>query len=124
MPRESVKELFNKFPVFSSEVIEDAFSRLRGAHNVSRALAHDSVEIRVATALLALTPEIAIDSSDFEEEIIMTRQELADSVGSTLETAVRVTKNMERDGLIDVSQRGKIRVLKRDSLVGLVETAV
>jgi CRP-like cAMP-binding protein len=41
----------------------------------------------------------------------MTRQELAALAGNSLETTIRITKAMERDGILDLSQRGKIDIL-------------
>jgi len=67
---------------------------------------------------------VKLSSSEEEavpSEIHMTRQELANSVGTTLETAVRVTKTMERSGWLDLKKRGLIRITNRGKLTQFVD---
>ena len=124
VPRNCVSELLEKHSEFNSYVMNDLFARLRGAHSISRSLAHDRVEVRVASALLALIPEYGCEkASQDSAEIYMTRQELAHCTGTSLETAVRVTKEMERDGALDLSKRGRIKIVVPEHLRTLIEKA-
>lgn len=117
MPRARVKELLELFPTFSQLVLSDVFSRLRSSHDTSRGLAHDRVELRIASVLIELSSSLP-DSK--QSEIHMTRQELADSVGTTLETAIRVTKAMERRGWLDLKKRGLIQIIDPSKLTQFV----
>jgi CRP-like cAMP-binding protein/CheY-like chemotaxis protein len=118
MPRARVKELLELFPKFSQLVLNDVFARLRSSHDTSRGLAHDRVELRIASALI----ELSSSEADSEQsEIHMTRQELADSVGTTLETAVRITKTMERSGWLNLKKRGLIRITNRGGLTRFID---
>ena len=95
------------------------------SHNLSCSLAHSRVEHRIVSTLIALLPEFgkspvqpqlgySIGSSKdsaFTSSIYMTRKELADLTGTTPETAIRVTKHLEREGLLDLTRPGIIKIL-------------
>ena len=87
--------------------------RLSTAHNVARSLAHDKVEVRIASALLAL---LGRDSASVE----IGRQELADLTGTTIESASRVCKLWEREGMLDLAVQGIVGVLDRQALETVV----
>jgi len=96
--------------------------RLRRSHEVSRGLAHDRVETRIAVALKSLVPSFARSpSKDDIFTVDITRQEVADLTGTTPETAIRTTKAMERDGILDLSRPGVIRILDLDRVSELAE---
>ncbi len=122
VPRALVLLILDKYPELSRKFFHEVFDRLRNSHNVSRALAHDRVEVRVASALLALIPKLHLGKdSKVPCTIHMTRQELADLTGSTSETVIRVTRAMEREGLLDLSQSKMIRVLEVEGLQQIAE---
>ncbi|MCB0317556.1 MAG: response regulator [Bdellovibrionales bacterium] len=122
MPRDLLLNVLEHFPNLFKNILEDVFARLRGSHNISRALAHDRVELRVASAIIALVPKLAKDADD-KPEIKMTRQELADLVGTSQETCIRITKALERDGMLDLAETGKIVVNNLDALNDLISEA-
>lgn len=124
VPRSKVLFALDQFPEISRKLLTEVFKRLRGAHNLSRSLAHDLVEVRIASALLALIPRFcAVESRDGQGlyAVEMTRQELSELIGSTPETVIRVTKAMEREGLLDLSQSRWIRILDKEKLTGLAQ---
>jgi CRP/FNR family transcriptional regulator len=85
--------------------------RLHTSHNLARALAHDKVEVRIASVLSAL------GKRDETDEIIeIGRQELADVCGVTIETASRVMKSFEKAGFVDLSVLGKIKLLDKSAI--------
>ena len=80
--------------------------RLRHAHERLRAFAHDPAPARLAQVLL----EAAREGS-----ARVTRRALAESAGTTVETAIRVLRRFERAGLINGSV-GEIEVLDAEGL--------
>lgn len=72
---------------------------------------HDPVERRVAQALLALRKK-------FGDSIPLTRQEIAELAGTTVETAIRTISRFQKEGWVR-STRGKIQLLQPDSLARL-----
>jgi CRP-like cAMP-binding protein len=100
-------------PLLTREILSIVAQRLRGAHDRLRSFAHDHADARLARALLAAAPE---------GEAHVTRRELADAAGSTVETAIRVLKRFEHAGVIEGAV-GRIRVLDRDALERLAGAA-
>ncbi len=99
----------NEAMVVATELL---VKRLTHSHERTRSLAHDAAELRLATALLSLAPHFArAPRSDGSFAIYITRQELADLAGTTPETAIRVTKGLEREGYLDLTRPGVIRIL-------------
>ncbi len=72
---------------------------------------HDPVERRVARALLALRKK-------FGDSIPLTRQEIAELAGTTVETAIRTISRFQQEGWVR-SSRGKVQLLQPDSLARL-----
>lgn len=105
-----LKVLDSKPDVFKN-FTNETFDRLRNSHDISRSLAHDKVEVRVAAALLALNPKFETTVS-----IPLTRQELADLTGTTQETCIRVTRTMEKEGILDLSRNSYISILDEEKL--------
>lgn len=119
VPKSKIMLALDSCPEAARILIRDVFERLRKAHDFSRALAHDLVEVRVASALSVLVPRFCSpeESENGRSYVInMTRQELAEMIGSTSETVIRATKAMERDGLLDLRVSGTIRILDREGL--------
>ena len=72
---------------------------------------HDPVERRVAQTLLALRKK-------FGDSIPLTRQEIAELAGTTVETAIRTISRFQQEGWVRPS-RGKVQLLQPDSLARL-----
>lgn len=124
VPRSVIVSILDSYPDLYRKFIDVISDRLARSHSFSRALAHDRVEVRIASALIALIPQFSTpQSSDSAGEstlwISITRQELANFTGTTVETAIRVTKAMERDGILDLSEAGTIRILAQDELTAI-----
>ena len=104
-----------KYPRLQQGLVQVVTNRMRATQDLARALAHDRVEARVASILLTLLPR-----NRSESIIEISRTEIADLTGITIETASRVTKALERDGVVDLSQQGAVRVLLPSSLEDLI----
>jgi CRP-like cAMP-binding protein/CheY-like chemotaxis protein len=117
IPTATLRVIIERNPEMYRIFAQYITNRLRISHNRSRGLAHDRVEVRIASALCALIPSFAKlggDRQNFTIEI--TRQELADLTGTTPETAIRVTKNMEREEILDLTRPGIIKIIDREGL--------
>jgi CRP/FNR family transcriptional regulator len=85
-------------------------------------LAHAKVETRIASTLLALLPEFGKGGgANGHPRIFLTRKELAELTGTTPETAIRTTKHLERQGILDLTRPGIIKILKQDDLRALTD---
>ena len=96
-------ELMQKFPALFQETLCLFGGRLRQVE-AKGCLVHDPVEKRVAQVLLTLQKK-------FGETIPLTRQEIAQLAGTTVETAIRTITRFQEEGWVR-SSRGKIELLK------------
>ena len=123
--RKMVLDLSEGNPDFQRKLISVLGHRLQNSHKLARALAHDRVEIRIASTLLALIPKFSSDKrEDSPIEISISRQELAALTGTTLESASRAAKALEESGLIDISSLGKVRVSRLNELIHFSENTL
>lgn len=102
LARASFLRLLEAEPVVSAEILRVMARRLREAHERLRSFAQDPAPARLASALLRAAAE---------GEAYVTRRALAESAGTTVETAIRVLRRFQSQGLI----RGEVgRVLLLD----------
>lgn len=116
-PRQVLVQFAANDASFNEAIYRDLGRRLSESHNFSISLAHAKVETRIAECLLNLASRIGKEGlTKGQPRVYLTRRELADLTGTTSETAIRVTKILERQGLLDLTKPGIIKIL---SLSGL-----
>ena len=103
-------------------MIADLGGRLRSSAEQIRSLAVERVEQRIARVLLKLG---ASAGSDLPEgrviEMPLTRQDVADMTGTTVETAIRVMSKFRRAELIR-TRRGKVVLVELDALQDIADS--
>lgn len=113
--------LVNRYPVFALAVISDLGSRLRSSAEQIRSLAVERVEQRIARVLLKLGETAGVDTSEGRViEMPLTRQDVADMTGTTVETAIRVMSKFRRQELIR-TRRGKVVLVDTGVLQEIAE---
>ncbi len=95
-------------PQVALRIINVFGGRLRDAQGRLRDLAGERVEQRLASVLLMLSAKLGLT-------LLFTRQEIADMVGTTMETAIRVMSNLKDRGIIR-SARGEVVILDEEKL--------
>jgi len=106
--REAILSFLANRPQVALRIINVLAGRLRDAQGRLRDLAGERVEQRLASVLLML-------SSKLGPTLSFTRQEIADMVGTTTETAIRVMSHLKDRGIIR-SVRGKVTILDEEKL--------
>jgi CRP/FNR family transcriptional regulator len=91
LPRGVLLQLLAEEPRIGVEVLRIVSGRLREAQERLRSFAQDAVPARLARALLDATRD---------GEARITRRALAEASGTTVETAIRVLRRFERDGVL------------------------
>jgi CRP/FNR family transcriptional regulator, nitrogen oxide reductase regulator len=99
IPSAVARELCQKYPALRAAILEQVSSRLRSAHERLQSLALEPVEQRFARMLLMLAAKLG-QEKDGLRVVNATRQELADMIGTTVETAIRITSKWQRDGVV------------------------
>jgi CRP/FNR family transcriptional regulator len=106
LPRERFFKLLSEEPRIGHEILQILSRRLREAHDRLRAFAHDPAPARLAGALLRA-------ANDGEAQV--TRRALAEAAGTTVETAIRVLRRFEREGLVE-GRVGRVRIVDEPAL--------
>jgi CRP/FNR family transcriptional regulator len=106
LPRNVVVTLLRNEPQLAGEVLRIVSGRLHQAHERLRSFAHDPAPARLASALLDAVRQ---------GEARVTRRALAETAGTTVETAIRVLRRFEREGLIRGAV-GRVEVLNAEEL--------
>lgn len=95
---------------------------LQSAYRLARGLAHDRVDVRIASVLLGLLPRFSRSRvPPGLTSIQITRQQIADLSGTTLESSIRTTRRMHAERMIDVSRPGIVNLLDLDILRAVEE---
>ena len=119
--RVDYRALLKRFPAMAFQIIELLRQRLGEAHQVIRGLAAERVETRVARLLFKLADKTGVPGNGGTRlGLHLTRQDIADMVGCTLETAIRILSRWQKEGLIK-TREGVITILNRRELEGLLE---
>ena len=107
IPTRTFHEMLQRNPAVLQDALCLFCDRLRQVEHKSCAM-HDPVERRLAQVLLDLTKK-------FGATIPLTKHELAEMAGTTVETAIRVMSHLRKSGTIK-SVRGSTTVVKRAAL--------
>jgi CRP-like cAMP-binding protein len=99
VPSTLVREICQRQPTLRSAILALVTTRLRSAHERLQSVALEPVEQRLARMLLVLVPKIG-QRRDGLVVLPVTRQELADMVGTTVETTIRITSKWQRSGMV------------------------
>jgi CRP-like cAMP-binding protein len=114
--------LVTRYPVFALSVIADLGGRLRSSAEQIRSLAVERVEQRIARVLLKLGASAGSDMPEGRViEMPLTRQDVADMTGTTVETAIRVMSKFRRNNLIR-TRRGKVVLVDLDALQDIADS--
>jgi len=103
MPAALARDLCLKYPTLRAAILDQVASRLRGAHERLRSVALERVEQRLARMILTLTGKIGRQKGGVTV-LSVTRQELADMVGTTVESTIRVTSRWQHARIITSSR--------------------
>ncbi|TET66281.1 MAG: Crp/Fnr family transcriptional regulator [Dehalococcoidia bacterium] len=106
--REDFLSFLANRPQVALKIINVLAGRLRDAQSRLRDLAGERVEQRLASVLLMLLAKLG-------PTLPFTRQEIADMVGTTTETVIRVMSQLKDRGIVR-SVRGKVIILDREKL--------
>lgn len=111
IPRPEFLNLLKKHPAMSFEIILELSRRLRDSQDIIQGLAVERVEGRIVSLLLKLADRIGRpEAGMIRIPLILTRQDIADMVGSTVETTIRIVSRLSKEGLIET--KGKTIYIK------------
>jgi CRP-like cAMP-binding protein len=122
MPGHKMWQAMNAHAPLAVHVLRIVASRLHEAHDRIRELSAERVQQRIARSLLRLARQAGIKEGDdaIRLDLRLSRQDLAQMNGTTLETVSRTLTAWEHQGLIEAA-REQIVILKPHALVTIAE---
>jgi CRP/FNR family transcriptional regulator len=107
---------FGRHPFVATEMIMELGRQLQEAHATIKSLAVDRVEQRIASILLKLADQLGTrEGGGIMLNLSLTRQDLADIAGTTVETTIRVMSRFTKSKIIKPVS-GKILILNSQAL--------
>jgi CRP-like cAMP-binding protein len=114
-------DLLHRYPDLSIVIIDRLGSRLNEAYDTIRSLAVERVERRIARLLLKLAASVGKPADrHIVIDMPLTRQDIADMTGTTVESAIRVMSKFRKKGWI-ASRDGKIHLTEPHALVVIAD---
>jgi len=119
--RPNLLKIIDRFPNIMYEITSSLGERTREFHDTLKNIALDRVESRIAALLLKLADKIGEKKNDESIFIDMrlTKQDIAEMVGTTVETTIRVMSRFKRSGLVS-DDSGKIIIRDIEKLKSVV----
>ncbi|MBK5225302.1 MAG: Crp/Fnr family transcriptional regulator [Thermoleophilia bacterium] len=103
---EDFQDLVRRYPEVALKIIRVLGQRLRQSMELVRDLSFKQVPHRLAGLLLKMSEEYGSETGEgILIDLPLSRQELADIVGTSRETITRELKKMEREGMLKVDRR-------------------
>jgi CRP/FNR family transcriptional regulator len=121
MSRESYHDLLTKYPKVARGIIKYLGSKLMDAHDVIISLVSSKVESRIAAVIVRLCENHGSPTDDgILINIRLTRQDIADIVGSTVETTIRIISKFQKEGLLS-TVKGRLLVKDMGAFVKMMK---
>jgi CRP/FNR family transcriptional regulator len=114
IPKSSFFKVIQENPKFSLNVLKLSCHELGEAGKMITSLAQKNVKERLAEIFLILCATFGEDEDGFID-IKLTREDMANMVGTATESAIRLISSLKNEGLIDTKGR-KIKILDRATL--------
>lgn len=105
MAGEAFRDIVQRHPDVALAVIRVLANRLHDAHEQLRQFAAERVERRLARMLLKLADQVGIPVDEgIRIDMPITRQDLAEMTGTTLETVSRIISRWRREGIVQAGR--------------------
>lgn len=117
LPSDVFLHLLEVGPRLSFVMLQKIAFELGESSNTVTFLAQKTVRERLAEILLLLEQKLGTDPEGFIK-ITLTREEIANLVGTATESAIRLISEFKQDGLIEADGRS-LKILNREKLIKL-----
>jgi CRP-like cAMP-binding protein len=114
IPSEILTQFIMSNPAYSLELLKLACHELGEANSFITDIAQKTVRERLAEILLLLVNDFGLDEEQFLK-VSLTREELANIVGTATESVIRLLSEFKSDKLVELNGR-KIKILNRRGL--------
>jgi len=116
-------QLIRQYPEIALRIIALLGDRLQAAMKM-RALSTERVDVRLANILLKLCDKVGEPvAAGIRIHLPLSRQDLADMTGTTIETAIRIMSKFRKEGWVHTEPGGFVVILDHDRLQRVSEGA-
>ncbi|MEJ2696346.1 MAG: Crp/Fnr family transcriptional regulator [Candidatus Sulfobium sp.] len=106
--RKNLMTIMDRFPNLMYSMATNIGDRIKGSHEMLKSIALEKVESRIASLLIKLADKAGEKSAEgVTINMVLTKQDIAEMVGTTVETSIRTTSKLSKAGII-TSRAGKI----------------
>jgi len=120
IPSRALMPLYEASGRFKDGVIRNLGPRLRKAHDMMARLSSNRVEERLAAVLLILADSYGIETSEgIRLTVPLTRQDLGEMAGTTVETTIRTLSRWQKEGWIG-TERQHITIRRLEDLAQIL----
>ena len=119
IPKGDILETIKENANFSLDLMRNISQQLNDANTSISQMAQKPVKDRLAETLLYLEEIFGVDNEACID-VTLTREEIANTIGTATESAIRLLSNFKRDGVIDLIGK-KIKIINKSSLKNISE---
>lgn len=117
--RKNLMRLVDRFPNLMYCMALQLGDRMKSSYDSLKNIALERVEARIAALLLKLAGKVGVETKEgLLIDMRLTKQDVADMVGTTVETSIRTFSKFKKQGLVGDTD-GKIIIKDREGLAGL-----
>jgi CRP-like cAMP-binding protein len=116
--RKNLMRLVDRFPNLMFCIALQLGDRMKSSYDSLKNIALERVEARIAALLLKLGNKVGVETdAGLMIDMRLTKQDVADMVGTTVETSIRTFSKFRKEGLV-IDADGKIIIKDREGLMG------
>lgn len=119
IPKGDILDTIRDNSQFSMNLMKNVSHQLNEANTLISQMAQKPVKDRLAETLLNLENIFGVDNEGCID-VILTREEIANTIGTATESAIRLLSNLKKDSVIDLIGK-KIKITNKSALKNLSE---
>ncbi len=117
--RKNLMRLVDRFPNLMYCIALQLGDRMKSSYDSLKNIALERVEARIAALLLKLAGKVGVETkTGLLIDMRLTKQDVADMVGTTVETSIRTFSKFKKEGLVH-DEDGKFVIRNRQGLAEL-----
>lgn len=114
--RSNLMKILDRFPDVMFNLIKNFGDRMKDSHETAKNIALEKVSARIAALLLKLSEQVGVKTGEgVLINMKLTKQDIAEMVGTTVETSIRTMSRFKKLGLVS-EKAGKITILDPSGL--------
>ena len=115
--RKNLMRLVDRFPNLMYCIALQLGDRMKSSYDSLKNIALERVEARIAALLLKLSKKVGVETKEgVLIDMRLTKQDVADMVGTTVETSIRTFSKFKKQGFVK-DTNGKIIIKDREGLM-------